>query len=401
MSDTDFDIVCAKIDEEREYLNTVSQDIWTKPELQYKEFHAHAVLTAALTKYGFSVEKHYFMPTAFKGEYVSKRGGATIAVLLEYDALPEIGHACGHNLIAESGLAAAIGIKTAMENDPKLAGKLVVFGTPAEEGGGGKIRLIELGAFEGVDAAMMVHPAKNTAASPNMLSIIRCHLEYKGKEAHAAAYPWEGKNALDAAVACYNNISLLRQQIKPACRIHGIITKGGVAPNIIPGDTKMELYVRAPTKGELKGLQKRVEACIKSAASATGCEASFLFDESNSYENLMTNKIMADIFTVYGERLGVDFDGDRKMDKQAGSTDMGNVSHTLPSIHPFFSITDKYTNHTKEFTEASGSPNAQEITLTMGKTMALTALKIMRNPEIQEEITKQFQRDLENDLKID
>ncbi|KFM60944.1 Peptidase M20 domain-containing protein 2, partial [Stegodyphus mimosarum] len=174
MADQDFSIVSSKIDEEKEFFNSVSQDIWKMPELMFKEFHAHAVLTSALEKNGFEVQKHYFMPTAFRADFSSKLdGGPSVAILLEYDALPEVGHACSHNLIAEAGLAASIAIKAAMEADPQLVGKLIVLGTPAEEGGGGKIRLIELGAFEGIDIALMVHPTKVDVADPPTLCIVK------------------------------------------------------------------------------------------------------------------------------------------------------------------------------------------------------------------------------------
>ncbi|GBM33824.1 Peptidase M20 domain-containing protein 2 [Araneus ventricosus] len=179
MSEKDFEIVCAKIEDKKEFLNSISQEIWKMPELQFKEVQAHAVLTCALKRCGFQVQKHYFMPTAFRAEFCPKKDvGPTVAILLEYDALPEIGHACGHNLIAEAGLAAAIAVKAAMEEDAELKGKLVVMGTPAEEGGGGKIQLLELGAFEGIDAAMMVHPARVTNIFPRTLCNIR--LSVKG-----------------------------------------------------------------------------------------------------------------------------------------------------------------------------------------------------------------------------
>ncbi|GFU16143.1 peptidase M20 domain-containing protein 2 [Nephila pilipes] len=171
MSEEDFRLVCSVIDRKKEFLNSVSRDIWNNPELAYEEFHAHDVLTDALKQYGFQVEKHYKLPTAFKAEYSSNAGcSPVIAIIVEYDALPDIGHACGHNLIAEAGLAASLAIKEAMDADPKLEGKLLVLGTPAEERRGGKIDLLDAGVFRGVDAAMMVHPSKYTATFPPVLS---------------------------------------------------------------------------------------------------------------------------------------------------------------------------------------------------------------------------------------
>ncbi|GFQ89786.1 peptidase M20 domain-containing protein 2 [Trichonephila clavata] len=305
MSEADFQFLCSVVDKEKEFLNSVSQDIWKTPELAFEEFHAHDVLTDALTNLGFEVEKHYKLPTAFKAEYLSKAGSApVIAIILEYDALPGIGHACGHNLIAEAGLAASLAIKEAMDADPKLEGKLLVLGTPAEERSGGKIDLLEAGAFQGVDAAMMVHPSKYTSTFPPVLSRLSINVDFKGKEAHAAAFPWEGRNALDAAVATYQNIALLRQQMKPSNKVHTIITKGGVVPNVIPAESSLQIAVRSLTKRELKDLTARITECVKSGAAAAGCTASIECDEKNCYESLITNKVMGNIYHKYALRLG-------------------------------------------------------------------------------------------------
>ncbi|GFW61854.1 peptidase M20 domain-containing protein 2 [Trichonephila clavipes] len=228
--------------------------------------------------------------------------GPTIAILLEYDALPEIGHACGHNLISEAGLSAAMAVKAAMEEDNTLLGKLVVMGTPAEEGGGGKIRLLELGAFEGIDAAMMVHPTKYTHFYANTLCNTRYSVTFKGKESHALL-SWEGLNSLDAAVTCYMSISQLRQHIKSSSKIQAIIVKGGTVANVVPSLSTMDVHLRTPTKAELEKLQSRVEACFSGAAMATGCDVQFKNDEANSYENLITNKTLAILFEKYALKL--------------------------------------------------------------------------------------------------
>ncbi|GIY27962.1 peptidase M20 domain-containing protein 2 [Caerostris extrusa] len=265
MTEQDFSAVCSTIEGEREFLNSVSQDIWNNPQLAYEEEHAHELLSGVLSNRGFEVQKGYVVPTAFRAEFQSKAdGGPVIAVLLEYDALPEIGHACGHNLIAEAGLAAGLAIKAVMEEDPELVGKLVVLGTPAEEGAGGKVDLLRGGAFEGVDAAMMVHPCNYNTTSPPILCLREINVDFKGKEVHAAATPWMGRNALDAAVAAYVNISLLRQHMKPTDMVHAIITKGGLVPNVIPAESRLEIYVRAATRIELANLTERVLDCIRS-----------------------------------------------------------------------------------------------------------------------------------------
>ncbi|KAG8172648.1 hypothetical protein JTE90_001008, partial [Oedothorax gibbosus] len=307
-------------------------------------------------------------------------GGPTIAVLLEYDALPEVGHACGHNLIAEAGLAAAIGIKAAMEADATIRGQLLVLGTPAEENNGGKIDLIRGGAFEGVAAAMMVHPTNFTNSSPQTLSKMSVSVNFKGQPAHAAAFPWQGRNALDAAVSAYTNIAMLRQQIKSDCRVHAILTKGGSVPNIIPDEATLELYVRAPTSQEMHALFERVRACVESGAKAAECDLHF-DGERSSYDNLISDKVIAEIYKGFAERMGiVDYDNNNP----AGSTDMGNVSHLVPSIHPLYALPTDAPNHSRLFTEAAGSPSAQGPTLGAAKALALTALALMRRPGVLE-----------------
>ncbi|CAL1285008.1 unnamed protein product [Larinioides sclopetarius] len=400
MSEDDFSRVCSKIEEEKEFLNSVSQKIWNNPELGYKEEKAHETLTSALYRCGFQVQKRYLLPTAFKAEYTSKsEGGPVVGVLLEYDALPNIGHACGHNLIAEAGLAASLGVKAAMEADPKLAGKLVVLGTPAEEGGGGKIALLNMGAFNGIDVAMMVHPINFTSTFPPILNRLSIIVDFKGKEAHAAAFPWEGRNALDAAVAAYQNIGLLRQHIKPASRIHAIITKGGVSPNVIPAESRLELYARAETQSDLTELTDCITKCVESGATAARCTASIEYKHKYHYLNLVSNKIMGVTYDYYAQKLGIiptDFPPGAVI--PTGSTDMGNVSHVIPSIHPFYDIGTEAVNHTKEFTQACGDPESQGPTLRVAKALAMTALQLMRCPDTLQKVKKQFEADIAQGL---
>ncbi|GIY15297.1 peptidase M20 domain-containing protein 2 [Caerostris extrusa] len=330
MTEQDFLRVCSEIEQEKDFLNSVSQEIWKNPELSYEERHAHEVLTRALTKYGFQVQKHYMLSTAFRADVSSEEGaGPTVAIILEYDALPELGHACGHNLIAEAGLAAAMAVKRAMEADCSLHGKLVVLGTPAEEGGGGKIKMLNEGAFHGIHAAMMVHPSLYNHVSPVLLCYVQYVIEFKGKEAHAGATPWEGRNALDAAVCCYQSIGLLRQQIKPTWRIQTIITKGGTVANVIPSLTTMEVHLRTPTRPERKDLQVKIEACFTSSAIATGCEVQFQCIETGSYDNMVTNKTLANVYKKHAERLGSYVFG--------LSSGMKHIDSTLKSYRIFIS----------------------------------------------------------------
>nr|XP_042901266.1 peptidase M20 domain-containing protein 2 isoform X4 [Parasteatoda tepidariorum] len=305
MTEEDIKTISSVIDEEKEFFNSVSQNIWNSPELSFQETFAHNILTDALIKYGFSVQRNYLLQTAFRAEFTTGEG-PRIAVLLEYDALPEIGHACGHNLIAEAGLAAAVGIKAAMEADSSIKGTIVALGTPAEESGGGKVKLIESGAFEGIDAAMMVHPDNINWFQPILICLLSLTVDYKGRESHASAFPWEGVNALDAAVTLYQNIGLLRQQMKPSSQIRGLADNG--MPEIVP----------------------------------------------------------------------------------VGSTDMGNVSYVVPSIHPHIGINTNSICHTKEFTTATGSPDAQLPTLSAAKAMAMTVLSLMRDRQKLDQAKAEF-----------
>ncbi|GFT49074.1 peptidase M20 domain-containing protein 2 [Nephila pilipes] len=342
------------------------------------------------------VEKHTSYQT-LKAEHLSK-GGPVIAIILEYDALPGIGHACGHNLIAEAGLAAGLAIKEVMEADPKLEGKLLVLGTPAEERRGGKIDLLDAGVFQGVDAAMMVHPSMYNATFPSSLSRLLMDVHFKGKEAHASAFPWEGRNALDAAVAAYQNIALLRQHMKPSNRVHVIITKGGVAPNVIPAEAALQIYVRSASRAELKDLTARIKECVKSGAAAAGCSVYIECDEKLCYENLVNNKVMGNIYDIYAPRLGLHPTDFSRREVPSASTDMGNVSHVIPSIQTVYDINTEIANHTKEFTEVSGNVRAQGPTLSAAKALAMTALTLMKFPDILEEAKKQFMKDIDEGL---
>ncbi|XP_071954550.1 uncharacterized protein [Antedon mediterranea] len=377
------------IDDSAADLNTISQEIWSNPELAYEEHHAHKILTNFLEKQGFEVERKYILDTAFRATWGTD-GGVTIGVICEYDALPGIGHACGHNLIAECGVATAIGIKAALEMNlvKDLKAKIVVLGTPAEEGGGGKCQMIERGAFDGLDVAMMAHPYAHNVSRPKALSMLELKISYHGKSAHAAAAPWEGVNALDAAVACYSNLSNLRQQMKPDWRIHGIITNGGLQANIIPDKAELSYYLRAPDEENLALLKEKAVACIEGAAKSTGCQVEI--KQQIHYKNLLTNSALISLYEKYASNLGVHF-GESNFTH--GSTDMGNVTYVLPGIHPKFDIVTNAPNHSTKFTEASGTAAAQGPTLIQAKALALTGLEIIHsgNEGVLSTIRKEFE----------
>src|SRR5437870_3493299 len=263
------DAIARAIDNLGDDLEALSRKIHDNPELGYQEFKAAGWLTDFLAGQGFKVERGVGgVETAFRAS-IETGDGPTIAILCEYDALPAIGHACGHNVIATAGVGAGAALAAVRDQLPK--GRVQVIGTPAEEGGGGKLRLIRGGIFRNVDAAMMVHGWDRWVPHQDLLGIVRLGFEFTGKAAHAAADPWDGINAVDAVIQTFNNVSMLRQQVRPDARIHGIVTSGGAAPNIIPEFAAATFYVRSARLDYLSELQQRVVACAEGAARATGC----------------------------------------------------------------------------------------------------------------------------------
>ncbi|KAL2081966.1 hypothetical protein ACEWY4_021784 [Coilia grayii] len=383
-----------KIDEAREAFWQVSQDIWNCPELAYEEKKAHDRLVGFFNEdKAWTVDGHYKLDTAFRatwGHPGIKCEGAEIHIgfLCEYDALPGMGHACGHNLIAEVGVAAATGLKRLLEtlsDCPRV--KITVLGTPAEEAGGGKVDMVEMGAFDGLDVVFMAHPSQEDAT---YLPIVAEHdvvVKYHGRAAHAAAYPWEGINALDAAVLAYNNLSVLRQQLKPDWRVHGVIRHGGVKPNIIPDFTELEFYLRTPSRRELPAIRAKAERCFRAAAMATGCEVEVIFSK-NEFHDLLRIPTLERLFEQNGKALGMEFITD--ISGSDGSTDFGNVSYVVPGIHPNFYIGSEALNHTKEYTVAAGSETAQFYTLRTAKALAMTALDLLFCPELMQRVKTEF-----------
>ena len=297
-----------------------------------------------------------------------------MCVLCEYDALPEIGHACGHNLIAEAGLAAGLGVKAYLETQKPGSGTITVMGTPAEEGGGGKVYLLEKDGFKDIDVAIMVHPAPEEAPLSTSNARSTVAVEYTGKAAHAAAFPWEGVNALDAAIQAYAAISTLRQQFKPDWRVHGIITNGGTKPNIIPEKSSLLYYIRAPTYSEMLTLKEKVFNCFHAAAKATGCAVKIETVEKD-YLNLISNPIIGKLYATNLESIGVKYDEYEK--QMQWSTDMGNVSHAVPSLHPIFAVGSGEINHTREFTDVCGTADAHDKTLNAAKAMATALIDVL------------------------
>ena len=369
-------------------LEALSHQIHDHPELGYEEVKACGWLTDFLAKKGFKVETGIAgVATAFRAT-IETGAGPTIAILCEYDALPGIGHACGHNVIATAGVGAGAALAAVMARLPE--GRIQVIGTPAEEGGGGKVKLIQGGVFKDVDCAMMIHGFDRTLLHQDLLGIVRATFEYTGKAAHASADPWAGINALDACIQTFNAVSMLRQQVRPECRIHGIITNGGAAANIIPEYAAATFYVRAPRIDTMWELYRRVVACAEGAAKAAGAGLKVTQPE-NVYEPMNSNRVLLDLFAANMKTAGL-VEGEPIPDR-LGSSDVGNVSQVIPAIQPMVAIAPLGTAiHSREFADAAVKPLARAGMLAAAKTMAMTTLDLLAEPARVDRAKEEFAR---------
>ena len=327
-------------------LRALSRWMYDHPELAFEEHGAARRIATLLEGHGFTVTlPAWDLDTCFDAAVGNE--GPEVVICAEYDALPEVGHACGHNLIAAAACGAGIALAPLAET---LGIRVRVLGTPAEETYGGKVDLIRAGAFNNASLAMMVHPATRDVVDPAVLAVAHLDVEYRGKESHAAFAPQLGVNALDAAVQAYVNISTLRQSLYPTDKVHGVITYGGGAPNVIPSYTSMAWYVRARTAERLAELTGRAEDAFRAAALATGCSVE-ITQRGHTYDDLDTNPLLADLYAANSKALGRPMERSREEDfNAAGSTDMGNVSHVVPSIHPMLDIDSlPAVNHQSDF----------------------------------------------------
>ncbi|WP_413230960.1 M20 family metallopeptidase [Niallia circulans] len=381
-------IILDTINENEAKFKDISIYIGENPELGHEEFKACEILTDTLKQHGFNVEIGICdLPTAFKATFDSGKAGPVIGYMAEYDALPELGHACGHNLIGTMGIAAGIGLSKVLS---ETGGKVIVYGTPAEETKGGKVTMAEAGIFEELDVAMMVHPLDNYMTSGDSLAMDAIQFEFFGKAAHAAASPHLGINALDAVLQTFNSINALRQHIKSDARIHGVITEGGKAANIVPDYAVAQFYVRAGKREEVNKLVEKVKQCAEGAALQTGATVKSSFYEF-SYDDMITNQTLSDLFTKQLVDLGVDASEIQEQRDGSGSLDMGNVSQVVPSIHPYVKICNEaYACHTHEFREAAMSDQGRDAMILGAKSMALTGLEILTNKELLAEIKAEF-----------
>ncbi|OFI39297.1 peptidase M20 [Arthrobacter sp. SW1] len=352
----------------------LSETIHANPELGWQEHQAAAWTAAYLEGHGFTVERGYLgFPTAIRA--VFGNGSRRVGLMAEYDALPGLGHACGHNIItAVSCGAAAVLAEFAAERDLSVE----VYGTPAEEGGGGKIELLKKGAFHGLDLAMMAHPSPVDSAEARPYAVAHNHIEYRGKSAHAAAYPDQGVNANDAFIVAQVALGLLRQQLPPGTRVHGIQTRGGEAPNAIPEKTEGRWYVRAESLAQLGELEKRVHRCFEAGAVASGCELS-VTPESEPYSEFRTEQRALELYIRHAESLGRNFNAPpEQATMNRASTDMGNVSQVVPAIHPYIGLgCFPAANHQPEFAAHCVGGAANQAIHDGAAALALTALDFL------------------------
>ncbi len=381
--------VCSQVDRMAERLIEIARDIYEHPELKFEEFRAAKLLATELEKAGFAVELGVAgLDTAIKAEHPKASPGPTVAILGEYDALPELGHACGHNLIAAAGLGAALAVGAVKG---ELPGRLLFLGTPGEEGGGGKVIMVEAGLFAGVDAAMMFHPSSHTVVDRGSLAITEVVIEFHGKAAHASGSPEKGINALDAVIQTFNSINALRQHIKDGARIHGIITDGGAKPNIVPEHAAANFYVRALENEYRDELLEKLRACAEGAALATGAALEFKV-VGHSYKAMKPNRALGDAFVRNLEALGEPL-YPPKPDEGMGSTDMGDVSQVVPSIHAYIKICDEdVAGHSREFAEASISPRGLDVMLIAAKALGMTAVDVLTDPGLVEGMKEEFEK---------
>lgn len=370
------------VDRLEDDITRLSRYVYENPEVAYEEVKAAAEVADLLERHGFTVERGVAsLPTALSAQFGTK--GPTIAFLAEYDALPKLGHACGHNLICAMSVGAALACKEA-----GLPARVLLVGTPAEESGGGKVKMTEAGIFDGLDAVMMIHPSNYNTVGRTSLAMRAFKLRFRGKAAHASGRPEQGINALEAAVQTYVAINGLRQHLPSEVRVHGIFTHGGDAPNIVPDYAELYYYVRALTLPVLEDAFARVLASAKGAALATG--ATLEHEVLTTYRERVESPALGRTFQENLQELGVGTIDPASI-QGIGSSDIGNISHVAPTIHAYLKIAeDDVRGHTPEFCAVAGTDEAAQVMMTGVRTLALTAVDIATQPELIEEMRQEF-----------
>ncbi len=377
--------IARAIDSYRDKVVALSHEIHERPELKFQEHFAAGLLSKAAAELGLEVEREVGgLKTAFRAEFGAK--GPAVAILAEYDALPN-GHSCGHNLIAGAALSAVAGLKSIAG---KLPGRVVFLGTPAEEGGGGKIILIDQGALRGVDAAMMAHPTDSEYCTMPALATQHLKLTFHGHGAHAALAPWDGSSALAAVIQTFQSVDAMRLHLRDGSRIHGIITDGGQAVNIIPERAECLFLARGKSSKYAKEMGARVIRCAEGAAMATGTRLEHVVE--GGYKNLINNLSMAHRYAAHTEALGTK-SVEAPENTPTGSTDMGDVSHVMPAIHPSFAISRRGEGncHEDAFVAHADSQRGYDAMIRVAKAMAMTAYDLLAEPELLSAAKKEFE----------
>lgn len=381
--------ICAAVDELAGRIVALNKAIFDNPEICYEEREAVKRITAELRSESFKITAPFAgVKTAFKAASRGKTAKPKIALIAEYDALPQIGHACGHSMIAASAFGAAAAIKRVAGDHP---GELTVIGTPAEEGGGGKIKMIKNRGFDGIDAALMAHPSNKTRVIARMYAISHLEFTFLGKAAHAAAFPEQGVNALDAGVLFYNGISAMRQQLSGEARIHGIFTRGGDAPNIIPEIVVMDFYIRALNREYFKTVLKKAAECARGAAKAAGCKVK-IRKIGHTYDPFYPSYPIGKAFKANMKTLGIVEDRFGETE-EIGSSDIGALSQVTPTLHPEYAVGKKTDiNHSRDFLDAVMSPKGTGAMLLMTKALAMTAFDLLTDGKLLSEARDMFKR---------
>jgi amidohydrolase len=377
-------LAAEEVEAHRQELIDLSLRIHDNPETALHEEKASAWLCAYLESQGFQVERGICgLPTAFRA--TAGRGEPRVAFLAEYDALPGVGHGCGHNIIAVSAVAAGLGARRAIDS---TGGSVSVIGTPAEEAVGGKVLMARQGAFEGLDAAMLSHPGSRDIVYARALACASLEVEYFGRESHAAARPEAGVNALDGLVLAYNAVAALRQHIRSSARVHGVITDGGQVANVVPDHSAGSFMVRAEDDTYLEELKAKVIACFEAGAQASGARLEYRWSE-NQLAAMRTNGPLADAFRINLAGLGRQT-SDRPS-RALGSTDMGNVSALVPAIHPTIAVAPpKVSVHTREFAACAASEEGHRGLMDAARAMAMTAIDVLIDADLRRRMKEEF-----------
>ncbi|MGH2401254.1 MAG: amidohydrolase [Candidatus Limnocylindria bacterium] len=357
----------------------LSHRVHANPEIAFEERQASAWTAEMLERHGFEVTRPVGgLETAFIASWRGRADGPVIALAGEYDALPEVGHGCGHNLMCSSSAGAAVAAAGMLGRD--FDGEIRFIGTPAEEAGNGKVHLIGARVFDDVDVCLQIHPSDSNSAEIMCLAVIEVGVTFHGTLAHASADPWLGKNALDAIVLLHTMVAQWRQHLKTGERVHGIITHGGAAPNIVPDLTAGRWYLRTPVDEDLDAMIERFSTMAEAAATATGCTVELKSDPMNRCRTMLNNPTLLEIWRRHLADAGVQ---DDPVDPNAGSTDMANVSHEVPTIHPYMAIAPRGTpGHSREFAEHAGGPDGDEVLPKAIRVLAATAVELVSNPDL-------------------